>query len=373
MKTNYQFLFIAVFVIALSCLLNPFTLKAQSSYYIVKGKVIDKNTRQPLQGASVFAQNTTIGEASDSAGNFSIRLPEGGYSLVTTYSGYETESVRINHSSPQNDSLVFELSPEEKALEGVTVTLTTEVKDGWAKYGTFFTDNFVGQSKFAKQCVIKNPEVLHFYFSKKRNRLKVLAKEPLIVDNFALGYSLKFAIDSFTNYYDTKTNLFIGYPLFVEMQGDSAQRKLWDENRAIAYKGSMLQLMRSIYSRTLQEDGFEIQFVINQSGKDFPIHLENLYGALNYKMDDSTKTVEFHPNQSEVAVMYKKADPEKIYMNMDTTAKKGFQLSTIIFPKDESFFIEPNGFFYDQEDVTTNGYLGFKKMGDMLPYDYQPE
>ncbi|HEY5463585.1 MAG TPA: carboxypeptidase-like regulatory domain-containing protein [Hanamia sp.] len=373
MKTSHQKLFTSIFIFIFFLLPSAFLLNAQTSYYVVKGKVIDKDTRMPLQGASVFAQNTTIGEASDSAGNFSIRLPDGGYSLAATYTGYETESIRINHASAQNDSLIIELNPEVKSLEAVTISLSNEVKDGWAKYGAFFTDNFVGQSKFAKQCVIKNPEILHFYFSKKRDRLKVLAKEPLVVDNFALGYTLKFAIDSFTNYYNTKTNLFIGYPLFEEMQGDSAQQKIWAENRAIAYKGSLLQLMRGIYSRTLQEDGFELQFVVNNNGEDFPIHLENLYGALNYKMDDSTKTLEFYPNQSEVAVIYKKAKPEKAYLNMDSTVKKDFELSTIIFPKGESFFIEPNGYFYDQEDIITNGYLGFKKMGDMLPYDYNPD
>jgi len=373
MKTSHQKLFTSIFIFIFFLSPSAFLLNAQTSYYVVKGKVIDKNTRMPLQGASVFAQNTTIGEASDSSGNFSIRLPDGGYSLAATYTGYETESIRINHASAQNDSLIIELNPEVKSLEAVTISISNEVKNGWAKYGTFFTDNFVGQSKFAKQCVIKNPEILHFYFSKKINRLKVLAKEPLVVDNFALGYTLKFAIDSFTNYYNTKTNLFIGYPLFEEMQGDSAQQKIWAENRAIAYKGSLLQLMRGIYSRTLKEDGFELQFVVNNNGEDFPIHLENLYGALNYKMDDSTKTLEFYPNQSEVAVIYKKAKPEKAYLNMDSTVKKGFELSTIIFPKGESFFIEPNGYFYDQEDIITNGYLGFKKMGDMLPYDYNPD
>lgn len=373
MKTNQKKFFTAIFIFTFLFLSAAFTLHAQTSSYVVKGKVIDKNTRLPLQGASVFAQNTTIGEASDAEGNFSIRLPEGGYSLVTTYSGYETETIRINHASSQNDSLLFELSPQEKSLEEVTIIINPEVKDGWAKYGTFFTDNFIGQSKFAKQCVIKNPEILHFYFSKKRNRLKVLAKEPLIVDNFALGYTLKFAIDSFTNDYNSKTNLFIGYPLFEEMQGTPEQQKIWAANRAITYKGSLLQFMRSLYSRTLDEDGFELQFIVNSSGEDFPIHLENLYGALNYKKDDSTNVVEFRPNQQEVAVIYKKSKPEKIYLDMDSSVKKNFQLSTIFFPKDESFFIEQNGYFYDQEDMVTNGYLGFKKMGDMLPYDYNPE
>ena len=345
---------------------------AQTSYYVVKGKIIDKVTRAPLQGASVFAQNTTLGVASDASGDFSIRLPEGGYSLIVTYTGYETESIRISHTSSLNDSMVFELSPKEKALEEVSVAITTQVKDGWQKYGEFFTENFIGQTKFGKQCVIKNPEVLHFYFSKKRNRLKVLAKEPLIVDNFALGYTLKFAIDSFTNEYNTKTNLFVGYPLFEEMQGTAAQQETWQKNRAIDYKGSMLHFMRSLYERTLQQEGFEVQFIIKNNGEEMPIPLKNLYGALNYEKDDSTNTVEFYPNQTDVAVIYKEK-PEQAYREFDSSAKKIFQLSTLTFAKDESVIIEQNGYYFDQQDIITNGYLAFKKIGDMLPYDYKTE
>ncbi len=373
MKTNFQILFVVVFIFILSLLLGPVMRKAQTSFYKVKGKVIDKNTRLPLQGASVFAQNTTIGQATDSAGNFSIYLPDGGYSLATTFTGYETETIRINHATSLNDNLVIELSPDEKSLEAVTIVINPEVKNGWEKYGSFFTDNFIGQTKFAKQCVIKNPEVLHFYFSKENDKLKVLAKEPLIVDNFALGYTLKFAIDSFTNYYNTHTNLFIGYPLFEKMQGASSQQKIWDENRASAYKGSMLQFMRSLYSQTLADDGFQLQFIVKNNGQEYPIPLEDLYGALNYQIDDSANVVAFRPNQQEVALIYTDARPEKIYLDMDSTVNKNFQLSNLIFPKDETFYIEQNGFFYDQEDLITNGYLGFKKTGDMLPYDYEPE
>jgi len=372
MNTNSQILFVVIFILIISFLLAPFELVAQTTYFLVKGKVVDKNTKTPLAGASVFAQNTTIGVASDNEGNFSIRLPEGGYSIVTTFTGYESETVRVN-SSTQNDSLLFELNPEEKSLEAVTISITNEVKDGWEKYGPFFIDNFIGQTNFAKKCVIKNPEVLHFYFSKKRNRLKVLAQEALIVENFSLGYTLKFAIDSFTNDYDTKTNLFIGYPLFEEMQGTIEQRETWSRNRAIAYKGSLLQFMRSLYQRSLEEDGFELQFIVNNNGEDYPIRIGNLYGALNYQKEDSTQTVEFFPNQSKVAVIYKNAIPEKNYFDMDSAAKKSFQLSTLIFPKGESFFIDRNGYFYNQEDLVTNGYLGFKKIGDMLPYDYKPD
>ena len=365
--------FVTILLFTFCFFLTKGRLFAQATYYVVKGKVIDKNTKSPLQAASVFAQNTTFGEATNADGNFIIKLPNGGYSLVVTYTGYETEAIRISNTSSQNDSLVFELSPKEKSLEEVTIAISNEVKDGWQKYGEFFTQNFIGQSKFAKQCVIKNPEVLHFYFSKKRNRLKVSATEPLMVNNFALGYNLKFTIDSFTNDYNTHTNLFIGYPLFEEMQGTPEQQQAWKENRSAAYKGSMLQLMRSIYNRTLKKDGFELQFIIKNNDEEIPIPLQNLYGALNYEKDDSTNTVEFRPNQNEVAVIYKNAKPEQAYLISDSSIKKDFQLSTLFFAPGESITIEQNGYYYDQTDITANGYLGFKKTGDMLPYDYMPE
>lgn len=370
MNSNVQVIFVAAFIFILSFFVLPKRIFAQTSYYLVKGKVIDKNTAAPLVGASVFAQNTTIGEATDSTGSFSLWLPQGGYSLVTTFTGYETQTIRVNGSS-ENDSLLFELSPEVTSLETVTISISNEVQDGWEKYGTFFTTHFIGKTDFSKLCFIKNPEALHFYFYKKRNALKVLAKEPLVVDNFALGYTIKFAIDSFTNNYNSQTNLFIGYPLFTEMKGTPAQEEMWKVNRAAAYKGSLLHFMRSLYSRTLEENGFEIQFIVNNNGEDFPIKLGNVYGALNYKKDDSTKTVEFNPNQGVVALIYRNAHPEKSYTEMDTTANKNFQVSTLIFPKDEKFFIDENGYFYDQEDLVTNGYLGYKKIGDMLPYNYQ--
>ena len=337
---------------------------------MVKGKVIDKNTKAPLQGASVFAQNTTFGEATNAEGNFTLKVPDGGYLFVVTYTGYETGTEHINKVSSQNDSLVIELSPKIKSMEDVSIVVSSEVKDGWQKYGEFFTENFIGQSGFAKQCSIKNPEVLHFYFSKKRNRLKVLATEALLVSNPALGYNLKFTIDSFTNEYNTNTSLFVGYPLFEEMSGTPDQQQAWKQNRAEAYKGSMLQFMRSLFNKTLEKNGFELQFIVKSNENETPIPLQNLYGALNYDKDDSTNTVEFMPNQNEVAVIYKNAKPEGAYLATDASVKKDFELSTLQFAPGESIVIEQNGYYYDQTDIITNGYLAFKKIGDMLPYDY---
>ncbi len=339
--------------------------------WVVTGKVIDKNTGSPLQGASVFAQNTTFGEATKSDGSFSLKLPSGGYDLIVTYTGYETFVTRItstNNSSP----LVIELKEKEKALQEVSIVFTTEVKDGWQKYGSFFTDNFIGKTHFAKETEIKNPEVLKFFYSKKRNRLKVTAEQPLIVINKGLGYNIKYAIDSFVYEYATNTNTFVGYPLFEEMQGTDEQKTAWQENRQKVYNGSIIHFMRSFYNMVLTEEGFEVQYIISANGNESAMKVKDPYEALNYTKDDTTNIVEFSPNQPQVVVIYNKAKPEPAYFQFDPTAKKDFRISTMTINPDLSIGIEKNGYYFEQSDIIINGYWGFEKVGNMLPYDYYP-
>lgn len=204
---------------------------SQVTHYNITGKVIDKNSKLPLPGASVFAQNTTFGVATDANGDFKLKLPNGGYEVVITFTGYETESIRISTANAGDNNLLIEVGTKERSMEEVSVVATNEVKDGWQKYGSFFTENFIGKTQLSKQCFIKNPEVLKFFFSKKRNRLKVMANEPLIVINDALGYQIKFAIDSFTYEYANNVNQFVGYPLFEEMQGTVEKQTVWQQNR----------------------------------------------------------------------------------------------------------------------------------------------
>ena len=349
---------------------STFTL-SQTSHYSISGKIIDKETRLPLQGASVFAQNTTFGVATNAEGYFTLKLPNGGYELVVTFTGYETESMRINNATGDEKNLVIEVKPKEKSLAEVSVVASNEVKDGWQKYGLFFTENFVGNGEFSQQTFIKNPEVLRFYFSKKRNRLKVLASEPLLVENFALGYNIKFAIDSFTYEYDNNTAQFIGYPLFEEMQGTAEKGIIWQQNRDKAYQGSLLHFMRSLYNKTLPGEGFEVQFLVKNNDEEKTIPLKNPYLALNYTRDDSSNTVDFRPNQPDMIVIYNKAKPEEAYFTFDPKAKKDFQVSTLSVARGETLVIEENGYFFEQTDITTNGYWGFEKIGNMLPYDYK--
>ncbi len=359
-------------VFLLSCILFATHVFSQGTFYTISGKVIDKDSRLPLAGASVFAQNTTFGMATNIEGNFKLKLPNGGYDLIVTFTGYETENVRITTASADNGNMVIEVKEKEKSLEEVSVVVSNEVKDGWQKYGSFFTENFIGKTQMSRQCVITNPDVLKFSYSKKRNRLKVVSNEPLLVINNALGYKITFAIDSFTYDYGSHVTQFIGYPLFEEMQGTEEQQATWKQNRLQTYHGSQLHFMRSLFNQRLSEEGFEVQFLVKTNEHETSLPLKNIYGALNYSKDDSTNTVEFKPNQNDVAVIYTKAKPEQAYIDVDSKANKAFQVSTLNITPGESIIVEQNGYYYDQKDITTNDYWGFKKVGDMLPYDFVP-
>jgi CarboxypepD_reg-like domain len=255
------------------------TMHAQSNFTIT-GNVINEIAGTPMQGASVFAENTTLGTTTDSEGNFKLVLPNGGYDLVISFTGFKTESKRIT-TADAGEKLSIKLNEKQKELETVSIVASNEVKDGLAKYGSFFMDEFIGKTANSKLCSIQNPEVLKFFFSKKKNRLKILAKEPLIIKNEALGYNIKYALDSFTHEYNTQVSIYTGNPLYENMAGDSAQNIKWQLARREAYKGSVLHFMRSVFAKNLKEQQFEIQFVVKVYGKDEAVKVKDTYAAIN--------------------------------------------------------------------------------------------
>jgi hypothetical protein len=341
------------------------------SAYTISGKIIDAETKQPLQGASVFAENTTIGTATNDRGYFNLSLPGGGYSIVVTFTGYQTETKRVTAGDAGNNEIVIEIKKKEKSLEEFVVKSTAEVTDGLAKYGDFFVENFIGKTANSKQCYIKNKEALKFFYYRRSKRLKILATAPLEIVNDALGYTIKYELDSFVHEYNTDISLYTGYPLFQEMQStDVTQLEKWNAARKTAYNGSILHFMRSLYQKKLKEEGFEIQFIGKFNGKETAIPLKNFYGAVNYMMDDSSNTVDILPRQKDVAVIYKNESSPDLYLAENPEASSKFQLSMLYFLPDESLNIEQNGFYFEQNDITITGYWAWEKVGDMVPYDF---
>lgn len=355
------------FLLALCC----FTSFGQ--YYNVKGKVFDAASGKPLGKASVFAQNTTLGTLTNEDGEFSLSLPNGGYDLAITYSGLETIIKRVT-TADAGPILSFVLNPKQENLDDVVIVASNKVRDGLAKYGQFFRDNFLGQSKNSYETKILNDTILEFYYYKKTNKLKVIAAEPLLIENYALGYNISYALDSFVHEYNKDVSIYTGNPLFSNMiSEDSMQYIAWDAARNFAYKGSILHFMRSMYNKEAGKNGFEMQTIVEMNNDEKSIPVKNIYNALHYSKDDSLATVEIYPNLPRVGILYKNAKPATMYSANNPGEPKNFRFSVIQFMPDARITIEENGYYYDQENILTSGYWGWEKVSELLPYDFIPK
>jgi len=343
-----------------------FTLAAQQEF-TSSGKIIDSATNTALTGASVFCQNTTLGTTSKSDGAFSLVLPNGGYDLIISYTGYETQVVRISAAHAAN--LLIAMKQKDKSMQEISIVGSNEVPDGLAKYGKFFTDNFIGSDTNAVQSVIQNPEVLQFYFRKKTNRLKVRSKEDLVIINNALGYKIRFQLDSFAYDYGPGLSVFTGFPFFEELPGTEEQKAVWKQHREKAYKGSRLHFVRSWYARSLEKDGFTLEKVDSTSKTLKTSPVENPYDSSLYQVIENND-VEINYN-GRMRILYKNALPDPQYLR-ENKMPVALRAQISILDISDGFVIQQNGYFYDQNDVINIGYWSWQKLADELPYDYMP-
>ncbi|MFM7671517.1 MAG: carboxypeptidase-like regulatory domain-containing protein [Bacteroidota bacterium] len=335
------------------------------SQYTITGRVVDSASQKPLFRASVFCQGTTLGTSTDKDGYFQLTLRTGGYDLTISYIGYAPSVIRVNEST----KLTVELVKKDNSLTEVILKSSNEVADGWEKYGDFFRAQFIGESNLARSCVIRNPEVLRFLFYKKSNRLKVLADEPLLVVNPALGYEIRYQLDSFVYYYNTQYFLYRGYSFYTELSGDDSSRSQWARNRQFAYRGSRLQFMHNYYDSTLQENGWVVDLL--EQNSEIKFAKIDPYDTTYYVMPDSTGEMEiWFPRK--VSITYLKRSPELEYLKTMKLPKGTPYLISYIDLKDP-ILVRANGYFYNQSNWIQQGYWVWKNLGDQLPNDYEPD
>jgi hypothetical protein len=337
--------------------------EAQEKYFSVLGKVVDSATGQPLAGASAFCPSTTYGTVSNTDGNFYLRLPYGGYDLNISYTGYQKQSIRLSQTTQLPDTMVINLVKQENTLGEVAVVASNEVPDGFSKYGQFFLDNFIGTTENAKSCTLKNPDALRFFYRKKTNTLKVLVKEDLEVQNLALGYNIRIALDSFNYDYKNSIYQFTALTFFQEIDSTDEVKEQWKKNRARTYLGSRLHFMRSFYDSTLEEEGFVIEKL--EEG-DKAEKITSLYDSMQVERDSSVVNVLW---DGKYRVSYKRVLPDPNFLKQFKLPSNTRAQPTLLLVNG-GFVIEQNGYFYDQYDVLANGYWSWKAISEALPYDY---
>lgn len=121
-------------------------LGVSSSAQNVAGVILDNNDA-PLIGASVWWANTTVGEATDLEGNFSIHRVKGYNQLVASYIGFQNDTILVNNGV---ERISFKLESEGVNIGDVVVE--SHLKGNYISYdaiGKNETISFAGLCKMA--------------------------------------------------------------------------------------------------------------------------------------------------------------------------------------------------------------------------------
>ena len=87
---------------------------------ILKGKIMDGVTGEPLAGATVNVEKLKIATTTDANGNFSLTLPVGEHTVKLTYIGYDESTRKINLVS--DGEVSFGINEKSVSLREVVVT-----------------------------------------------------------------------------------------------------------------------------------------------------------------------------------------------------------------------------------------------------------
>lgn len=355
----------------------PVCLQAQ---YTIRGVVTDAETGETLPFANVFFAETTYGVSTDSEGRYVLNVTDPGtYDLIARFVGYQTYAISIRISEERDLRLDMALKPEEVNLGSVVVTAKKD-KD-WERYMVIFKELFLGYSANAAKCKILNEQAIDFYFDKKSNTLYAFAEEAIKVENKGLGYMLEYYLEDFSMNYSSMLSLYYGYTVFTEMKPRSKrQLRRWEENREIAYKGSLQHFFASAFKGRLEEEGYIIQEakdikggrVLNPNPMDLSGVLRQGQSQLSVQLPFENYLYVTYTREGQSEEFRQFNNPSGLSLSVSAT-RVGEQVSWIsLVEGKKAIEFESSGYVYDPISFITQGYWGFEKVADMVPINYKP-
>lgn len=386
--------------------LLPSRVAAQAS---LSGTVRDSVTQQPLPFASVFLVNTTLGATTNEQGRYVLpAVPAGRYEVAATYLGHRLRQQPVVVGSAAL-TIDLALPPAAQALGEVVVRSRPALADDYQR----FLELFLGTSSFARQCQVRNPTDVQVEYDPAARVLTAgTARQPLLIDNLALGYrltlyNLSFRAD-FAEQSATLTTL--SQVIFKELSGAARQQKQWAANRQRAYQGSFMHFLRSAFTGEVVQQGFRLQRlqrlpnrrwatadslvrarqatgeILNQNSLppsvwqqlSEPHTLSILYKP--YLPPDSIRRAEASGRvwlrfRDLLAVTYEGERPDANYRLPGAASGRAlprYQESVLHLQPPPAAEIEPNGVSTQPLTLLTEGYWGFEKIGELLPLDYLP-
>jgi hypothetical protein len=299
---------------------------------VIKGTILDKNTKEKIVFAAVYFNGSFVGTPSDKNGNFTLDIT-GNANKPLTISALGYFSVTLTDFSI-GKPLVIYLTPKVFELKEVVINAKAREKNL-----RMFKENFLGTSENALRCEIVNEKDITITF--ENDTLRAYASKPILITNRGLGYKETYYLDAF--WFHTKRNAFFikGNMVFNEdLSNDKSKQAYFKINREDTYRGSRMHFFRALWENDLTTEGFSLKNI----GK-----VEIPYSNIVVQPDSLNKYLKYHGMLG-------------VYNNQRLTT------SWITFIREYVYF-DKRGYF-DAFAISWDGAMAKQRVADILPYEY---
>jgi hypothetical protein len=346
---------------------------AQNVDATLTGTVTNAATGAPIADANVFIATSMNGTTTDAQGHYRLTgVPLGTLRLYVSFVGYEPQYRDLFIRSSGEHTYDFAL--EEAIVEVGEITVTSENKK-WKRQLEKFIGLFIGETPNAEQTEIVNAEVLDF--SGKGGEFRAHASEPLIIENRALGYRIRYFLNEFVA--TPNRTKYDGEPLFEEMVAERPeQRALWKARRDSAFYGSFRHFMLAAINGKVKDQGFEIysrpasrNFGSSGGGllagqQRYPITTEEI---LKEGEAPDQRILDF---EGFVEIVYTREVEDEAYLAWRGERHRPRFRTSMIAVENGPTIVDLKGDVLDPYGVTFYGYLAFERVADEVPKEYRP-
>lgn len=311
---------------------------SQSYGQVIRGIIMDANTKETIPNATVYYDQTFNGTITDKDGSFELQIFNNG-SLPLVFSAIGYCSVSYTKYSA---SEIMEIYMEPKIYNIDEVSVNAESLEKIRRRNLrIFKKQFLGTTSNAKHCEILNEKDITFNYDFESDTIKAYAMNPIRIVNYALGYKIDYYLNKFEYFKKTASTSFRGTFIFTEdlnMPGES--NRSYKVNREYSYYGSRMHFIRSLYLDSLSQANYQVR---NQQ-----------YDTLDVPdlIYVDTEGQRFLKNVGDILIRYDKINR-----------------SIIRFKKDY-VLIDESGYF-DPDGINWTGEMGSQRMADWLPYEYK--
>ena len=350
------------------CLCEP--CYSQEQTWEIAGRVYDENAR-PLPSVAVYINNTSVGTSTDKAGHFRLTVPVRykKAELVASFVGYKPEVKQLQATPGRTANVVFKLDLNNVIRE---VVIIGKRDKHWRRKWRVFINGLLGDSPFARQCKIVNPESITLGLDEATGRVTATSSEPVVIENAALGYRIRFHMSKFES--NGKKTFLAGYKFFESwLADDPSKQKKQLGNREIAFKDSFRNFLVSLSRKNLEADGMEL-FSMKTTREFYltKIPLEREVASGNFTPVTADSICFFDPNKGYYTLHSKYpllVFQRKLYNSASVFSDYPFKYSQLVLPNFSCTFTE-NGWLVSSNGITIHDTWAREGFADMLPIDY---